>query len=226
MDFRYKNLAIFTASDFCASLTKVIFEVRKLQIQMYNHDQQLGPLASAAIKSWMPLMLRDVLFRFIHLSFFYLTTNVEHKPKLLYTVPQMADFMRQRRQYARDNGLPVESSYELSHLFFEFHNYEIKQRMTTRITYLILANAIATILTNPFDVCLTKIATQVPQYVGTQGEKAMKYRGFFNCLRTVYREEGLKKLMLGGAHPRFMFNMLNGCMFLFLYDRFVFSMAP
>ena len=32
MDFRLKNLAIFTASDFCASLAKVVFEVRKLQI--------------------------------------------------------------------------------------------------------------------------------------------------------------------------------------------------
>jgi hypothetical protein len=75
--------------------------------------------------------------------------------------------MRQRRQYARDNGLPVESTHELSHLFFEFHNYEVKQKMTTRLTFLILANAVATLATNPIDVVLTKLATQVPQYVGT-----------------------------------------------------------
>ena len=32
LDFRYKNLLIFAASDFCASFCKVPFEVRKLQI--------------------------------------------------------------------------------------------------------------------------------------------------------------------------------------------------
>jgi hypothetical protein len=71
----------------------------------------------------------------------------------------MADFMRQRRQFARDNGLPIESGHELNHLFYEFHNYEIKQKMTTRLTCLIFANAVATLATNPFDVVLTKLAT-------------------------------------------------------------------
>lgn len=32
MDFKIKNLMIFAASDFCASFTKVMFEVRKMQI--------------------------------------------------------------------------------------------------------------------------------------------------------------------------------------------------
>jgi len=48
-----------------------------------------------------------------------------------------------------------------------------------------------------------------------------KYTGFFNCLTTVYREEGLRKLFLGGIHPRFMFSTFNGIMFLFIYDRFI-----
>lgn len=52
----------------------------------------------------------------------------------------------------------------------------------------------------------------------------MKYSGFFNCMSTVYREEGLKKLFLGGVHPRFMFNTFNGVMFLFIYDRFMASL--
>ena len=49
----------------------------------------------------------------------------------------------------------------------------------------------------------------------------LKYRGFVHCLRTVAKEEGVKKLFIGGLHPRFMFNMLNGVMFLFVYDRFI-----
>ena len=40
-----------------------------------------------------------------------------------------------------------------------------------------------------------------------------------HALRTVYKEEGKAKF-LGGLHPRFMFNLLNGVMFLFVYDRF------
>ena len=44
------------------------------------------------------------------------------------------------------------------------------------------------------------------------------------CIRTVYKEEGLRKLFLGGIHPRFMFNTFNGVMFLFIYDRFITSM--
>jgi len=92
--------------------------------------------------------------------------------------------------------------------------------MTTRLTLLLCGNLVATLLTNPFDVCLSKIATQQLQQPGN----VRKYTGFFNCLSTVYREEGLKKLFLGGIHPRFMFNTFNGVMFLFIYDRFIASL--
>ena len=132
--------------------------------------------------------------------------------------------MRSRRAYSIANDLPIESSHDLSHLFFDFHNYEVKTKMTSRITVFIVANALATFLTNPFDVVLSKLATQQPQYVGMKGLKEMKYKGFINCMKTVYQEEGYRKLMLGGIHPRFMFNMMNGLMFLFLYDQFIFSM--
>ena len=61
---------------------------------MYSHDLSLAFIARSAMLSWAPLMLRDVMFRFVHLSFFYATTNIEHKPKLIYTIPQITDFMR------------------------------------------------------------------------------------------------------------------------------------
>ena len=38
-------------------------------------------------------------------------------------------------------------------------------------------------------------------------------------MKTVYKEEGYQKF-LSGLHPRFMFNLLNGMMYLFIYDRF------
>ena len=49
----------------------------------------------------------------------------------------------------------------------------------------------------------------------------MKYKGFIDCLQTVNKEEGWRKLWLGGIHPRFMFNFFNGILFLFIYEKFV-----
>ena len=78
---------------------------------------------------------------------------------------------------------------------------------------LIVANFVGTLLSNPMDVCLTKILTQ-----NQKGEDP-KYTGLIQALRTVSKEEGNHKF-LSGLHPRFMFNLMNGFMFLFIYDRF------
>jgi hypothetical protein len=93
-DFRVKNLLIYVASDICASCMKVTFEVRKQLIQMYVKDTPLGMMMHASRLSLMPLMLRDTLFRTIHIGFFYASTDIEHKPMLMYSVPQITDFMR------------------------------------------------------------------------------------------------------------------------------------
>ena len=95
-------------------------------------------------------------------------------------------------------------------MFYDFHNYEVKTKIHIRYLYLIFANLIGTVLTNPIDVCLAKIMTQ----------QEPKYTGFWNCLTTVYKEEGPKKF-LSGMHPRFMLNLFNGVLYLFVYDRFV-----
>ena len=154
------------------------------------------------------------------LSFYYLTTDVEHRPLLKYSIPQITDFMKQRRAISVMNGTIPESVHDLQYHFYEFHNYEIKTKVTTRLTLLIFANLVSTLLTNPIDVCLSKIATQQRQ-ISEQGKFFLKYTGLLQCLRTVYKEEGWRKLFLGGLHPRFMFNMLNGVMFLFIYDRWI-----
>ena len=123
--------------------------------------------------------------------------------------------MRQRRAYSKMKGLPEEKVEDFSYLFYEFHNYKIHTKITTRLTFLILANMFGTLLTNPLDVALSKMATQQKQASG------WKYTNVFQTIRTVQREEGIRKLWLGGIHPRFMFNMINGVLFLFIYDRFI-----
>ena len=50
--------------------------------------------------------------------------------------------------------------HDLGHIFYDFHHCEVKTAITTRLSGLIVANAMATLLTNPFDVCLTKLLTQ------------------------------------------------------------------
>ena len=107
--------------------------------------------------------------------------------------------------------------------FYEYHNYKVKTNFTTRLTLMIIANAVACLITNPIDVCLTKILTQNPKNIRMEGlepGQTKKYTGLIQALRTVYKEEGRNKLLLGGIHPRFMFNFFSGTMFLFIYDRF------
>ena len=106
-------------------------------------------------------------------------------------------------------------------MFYEFHNYDIKTKITSRLLMLLVSNFIATLMTNPMDVVLSKLATQQLLPPDETGKRKFKYTGFFNCLKTVHTEEGWQKLWLGGIHPRFMFNFFNGVMFLFIYDRFV-----
>lgn len=175
---------------------------------MANYDIDLKILTRNAYLGLAPLMARDVAFRFLLLGSYYATTTIEHKPKLKYSVPQIVDFMKQRRE-AGDHATMA----DLQPFFYEYHNYEIKTPFTTRLTVLIVSNFVATVLTNPFDVCLSKIMTQNPR------EQKPKYTGLIDALRKVYKEEGREKF-LSGLHPRFMFNLVNGLMFLFVYDRF------
>jgi len=44
-------------------------------------------------------------------------------------------------------------------MFYDYHNYDVKTKLHTRYLYMVIANLFATLLTNPIDVCLTKILT-------------------------------------------------------------------
>tara|TARA_B110000285_G_C14851285_1_gene480056 strand:+ start:178 stop:732 length:555 start_codon:yes stop_codon:yes gene_type:complete len=175
---------------------------------MANYDIDLKLIIKNSYYGMVPLMARDVCFRGIILGSYYATTDIEHRPVLRYTIPQIVDFMKQRREMGYEDSLS-----DMQSVFYEQHNYIIKTKVTTRLTMLILANLFATAITNPIDVCLSKILTQ------NQASGEVKYKGLIHALKTVYKEEGRGKF-LGGLHPRFMFNLFNGVMFLFVYDRF------
>lgn len=209
IDFRLKNMVIYLTSDLFASIFRVPFEARKQLVQMANYDVELKVIMRNTYYGLTPLMARDFAFRAIILGTYYGTTNIEHKPILRYSMPEIIHYMKLRRDQGHNDSMD-----DLKAIFYDHQNYDIKTNFTTRLTLLLLANFVGTLLTNPFDVCLTKILTQNPK-----DSSRVKYRGLVHTLRTVYREEGKEKF-LSGLHPRFMFNMFNAVMYLFIFNRF------
>lgn len=204
-DFRLKNIVIYLISDVCAGVSRIFFEARKQLLQMCEKDIALRDIFKGCYLGLFPLLLRDTLFRTTILTFYYATTHIEHKPQLKYTVPQITYHLKA----LREKGYDVTFT-DMKYVFFEYQNYDVKTKVTTRFLLLIFASLLATIITNPIDVCLTKLITQ----------RNNKYTGLIDCLRQVYKQEGKIKFF-SGLHPRFMFNIMNGVMFLYVYDRFI-----
>ena len=140
-------------------------------MQMCNYDIDLKLITRNAYLGLVPLLARDFIFRGIILSTYYLSTDIEHRPVLRYSVPQITDFMKQRREAGYNDSMS-----DMESIFYEHHNYVIKTSFTTRLTMLILANFVGTLITNPIDVVLSKILTQ----------KELKYKGLIHALKTVY----------------------------------------
>lgn len=200
------NFLIFTCSDLWASFARIYFEARKQLIQMWNKNIEMRQIARGWYLGITPLILRDYMFRSTLLGVYYSTTDIEHKPILKYSMSEMIDYVK----HWRENGEPDATLKNKTHLFIDYHNYKINTQMQTRFLLMLFANAIATLITNPIDVCLTKILTQ----------QERKYTGLLNCMTTVLKEEGAGKL-LSGIHPRFMFNSINGIIFLYIYEQLV-----
>jgi hypothetical protein len=209
VDFRLKNYLIYSCSDFWASFMRIFFESRKQLIQMCNSDITMGQISRAWYLGITPLIIRDFMFRSTLLGVLAMRViDIEwQKPELKYSFSEMIRYVN----HWRENGEPEATLRSKMYLFVDYHNYKISTPMHFRFLWMLFANLLGTILTNPIDVCLTKIVTQ----------KERKYSGLINCLKTVYKEEGWRKLCFGGIHPRFMFNLINGTMFLYLYDQVI-----
>lgn len=74
----------------------------------------------------------------------------------------------------------------------------IKQDFNRRYHIYFGSAILATIVSHPFDVVFTKLASQ----------QVMKYTGFFDVLKTIVKEEGLKKMM-SGIDYRLFYNLLG-----------------
>ena len=210
IDFRLKNMAIFLASDLAASITRLPFETRKQLVQMANYDLDMSVIVRNSKAAIIPLMARDISFRFILLSTYYSTTQIDHEPKLKYSVPQIVHYMKLRRDAGYDDSMK-----SMQGLIYDYHHYNIKTGYLVRFWMTIFGNLLATIVTNPIDVALTKIMTQHPKK-----PDEMKYKGLISTMKTIYTEEGAWKFA-SGVHPRFMFNLFNAFLYMFAYNRFM-----
>lgn len=86
LDFRLKNLLIFCTSEIVGSVVKLPFETRKQLVQMSNYNISLQLIARNSMYGLCPLLLRDSSFRFLMLGSVYLTTDIEHRPVLKYSI--------------------------------------------------------------------------------------------------------------------------------------------
>jgi hypothetical protein len=154
LDFRLKNIAIYVGSDFMASFSKIWFETRKQMIQMCQYQRPLSEISKNSYLGWFALSSRDVLFRTVLLSFYYSTTEVEHKPTLKHSIPELMQYQKYLKAQGHDYTVQ-----DIVGDFYEHHNYHVKTLFTTRITLMLLGNLLATLVTNPIDVCLSKILT-------------------------------------------------------------------
>jgi len=105
VDFRAKNMLIYLTADVFASVARLPFETRKQLVQMSNYQIELSVIWRNAYYGVVPLMARDILFRSIILGTYYSTTDIEHKPCLKYSIPQIMEFMRVRRAQGYNDTL-------------------------------------------------------------------------------------------------------------------------
>ena len=82
-------------------------------------------------------------------------------------------------------------------LIKQFNSWLAKDR--NRRYHIYFGSAIvATLLSHPFDVVFTKLASQ----------RALKYKGIFGALKTVVKDEGIGKLY-SGMDYRLLYNLLS-----------------
>lgn len=81
-----------------------------------------------------------------------------------------------------------------------------------KVTAMVTSTMVALILSNPFDMVATRLTVQGYN----------KYSGFFNCLKTIVREEKISKLFLSGYWTRSIFYLLNGSIIMNFYDKLLF----
>lgn len=101
------------------------------------------------------------------------------------------------------------------HLSTYFHNrYLSNSRFydeRKRVNNLFTAVIVATIISQPLEVCFVKAASQ----------RSLKFENVFKIPGQIYREEGLGKIFIGGLWPRLVYNALSTMILANTYEPFL-----
>jgi hypothetical protein len=204
LNWKMKLLLSYICGDIAKAIVFLPFEARKQRIQMYHNfaDLKLSLMSKFMLRGFIPMMIRDVLFRIISFGSFVQFLNVEHKPALKYKLQDINIYIRQKQK----RGEPVDNS-----VFLDHSKFQIKSSFNSIFTNLVFCTILATFVTHPLDVITTKILTQT----------RLKYRGIISTYNTVIEEEGIKKLFMSGLGVRCSFNVLSSMSVLMFFDKLV-----
>jgi hypothetical protein len=79
---------------------------------------------------------------------------------------------------------------------------------STKVNNMFLSVIAATLISHPFEVVFTKIASQ----------RQLKYTNIFKTPLEIIREEGIGKITIGGLWPRICYNLLSTSIMFNCYD--------
>ncbi|EAR96278.1 carrier protein (macronuclear) [Tetrahymena thermophila SB210] len=184
-----KQLMCFCFADLLAAPFRLPFEVRKIYLQMNSGEISFNKYMNGMRSVLLPCLLRDLTYRIGFNTVFQLCLHGQNYAQMY---SNNDPYQRQLIQRHIDRAIPNQSDYN------------------KRITGMILGSLFAILISNPFDLAITRLVSQ--QYP--------KYDGFFHCLKTVIREEKWPKLFFSGYWARSVYYMISGSIVFNFYDTF------
>jgi len=208
-------LASYLISDLSKITVLLPFEARKQRIQMFhiqNKNISMFNVTKIMFRAYIPLIIRECSFRLVTLGCFLNFLIVDHSPRLKYNLEEIQQYIKMKEKL----GHQVNYSY-----FFDYSKYEIKSTFNNIFANLVLCTIFGTFITQPLDVVATKILTQTlttNHLANNETSTSLKYKGLIHGLKTVYYEDGIKKLYFSGLSMRMGFNILSALSVTLLYD--------
>jgi hypothetical protein len=120
MDWKAKLISSYILADIVKVSVFLPFEARKQRIQMYHVINDLGKknYSNYMMRAFIPMVLRDTIFRIITLGAFLKQLNVHHQPTLKYKLNDIKDYIRTKEK----SGQKVNVSYFMD--YSRFHIWD------------------------------------------------------------------------------------------------------
>ena len=204
LDWKGKLVTAYILSDIIKVSVFLPFEARKQRIQLCQDINAIGMqnFTRFMARAYIPMLVRDIIFRVITLGSFLNQLEVKHKPGLKYSLDEIKEYIRAKEK----NKEKVNVSY-----FMDYSRFQIESKFQMILLNLITCSVVATCITHPIDVIITKILTQT----------SLKYRGLISSYFVIVREEGFKKLFYSGLSARISFNTLSAMTVFMMYENIV-----